>query len=59
MGFLIFACAGFYMFSRPYAVTIEHRGHPYTMVLYRDFYVGLPYFLVGVILMVAPMFVKC
>jgi hypothetical protein len=51
VGFLMFATAAFFMFNRPYTKTIIVRGEPYDMMLYRDFYVGLPYWLLGVALM--------
>jgi len=51
VGFLIFAVSGFFMYSRPYTKTIIHEGELVEMMLYQDFYVGLPYWLCGVALM--------
>lgn len=51
IGFIIFAVAGLFMYSRPYTTIIEHRGQPVEIMLYKDFYVGLPYWLFGVALM--------
>jgi len=51
VGFLIFCAAIFYMFSEPYTKTIIVRGEPYDMTLYRGFYAGLSYWLVGVLIM--------
>lgn len=51
VGFIIFAVSALFMFSRPYTKIIQHRGEPVEMMLYRDFYVGLPYWLFGVLIM--------
>ena len=50
VGFLIFSVAGFWMFSEPYPKTIMVKGESYTMTLFRNFYVGLPFWFAGVLM---------
>jgi hypothetical protein len=51
IGFLIFVVATFTMYSRPYIKQIIWHEQPTEITLYKDFYVGLPYLLLGSLLM--------